>query len=109
MVLYYIQTWVISDGLIDVHDDLLEIWLRYMVETFNLVEPIIISPPEGPEGGRCLVFEFVDAEDFYESFKAFFQDDINMEYLEQWINFIRFETFRVTFWGKQISSDQESG
>jgi predicted HNH restriction endonuclease len=97
MGLWYVESWTISKGDIEKHEEIFKKWVQHQSSLIEK-EGMYFRRRFGPGGGRVVMTKFESFTDFDEAFEILNNDEKNIELRDEWASKINTESWKGEFW-----------
>ena len=97
MGFFYVQTWTVSKGKYDEHDEHIKKMMQY-VPSLTGMKGRLFQQRYGPMGARVLIIEFKDDDEFRSFWDKFNNDEKALNFRSKWHELIDTASWRALFW-----------
>jgi len=95
----YVQTWTVSKGKFEEHDELVKKMRRDLPSVFGMRGRVFLQR-YGPLGARVLIMEYKDDDEFRSFFDKFNKNEKAVKLRSKWRELIDTASWRAVFWNE---------
>ena len=99
MGFFYVQTWTVSKGKYEEHEELAKKLMQYVGSKFGK-KSRYFHQRYGPIGARVHIFEFKDDDEFHSFWDKFDNDEKAVNFRRKWYELIDTASWRAVFWNE---------
>jgi len=97
MGIWYIETWTVSKGKVEEHDEVVKKWISYIIKKFK-IQTRFFNKMFGPMGGRVGILEFENLAEFENFVKISYKDEESTKFRAEWRSYIDPGSWKGFFW-----------
>ena len=99
MGFFYVQTWTVSKGKFEEHDEHIKKMMQYVPSVTGMKGRHFLQR-YGPIGARVLIIEFKDNDEFRSFWDKFDNDEKAVKGRSKWQELIDTASWRAVFWNE---------